>query len=530
MPSAFDHLDSYKNLPEDVKVKINDKFNSLPEEDKQTIMQKINTPMGNRGFDAPLQDVSMTPLVQKDFNAADVTQGLTESGINPKLAKAVGVTFEMIPPVTDAVMTVGGAASLAKAGITSTPAMAEGIINSGVGKALRYTGAKEAERLAAEKLTIEGIEAGKQTKLSEGIKRAKDLSSSISDSLKNTSERELGNLKEAQAQLNLNKEKIVSGTKTALENVKTMAENTLESAKKNAEIPLTKLKESLKELPLKQRKVMESANDALLQAKGEIHFAEKALEIDPTKVGSDRIEHLLKDPQNFATTYSGLAERYSAKELAQSTDIQSLQSVRKAAEAARKNPANKIFAVELNKIESVYRNAISESSNQFSRAISNFKEASKTIKSLPQEFKNQKQMLQSGFQKMQSLVKEQVAGDTRVQQLSNAVDIMEKHLDRVSRRFAEQEQTLALRIAQAKNKVISNPNLTIIEKNLPIMEKKLYQMKVDSTQKLNSISVALQEAKNLAIAQTRLRFKIGVAAAAAGIASIGRKVVNKFTE
>lgn len=145
MPTPFDHLEKFQSLPEEAKTKIVDKFNTYSPEEKEKIMQKINTPMGNRGYEKPLQDISVTPLTTSDFNASSVAEGLTPH-VGPQIAAKVGAAFEMIPPVIDTAVTVGGAAGLARAGLAATPAIAEGITSaaSTVGKALAQTGAKEA--------------------------------------------------------------------------------------------------------------------------------------------------------------------------------------------------------------------------------------------------------------------------------------------------------------------------------------------------------------------------------------------------
>ncbi len=186
MSTPFDHLDKFKTLPPEVQSKIVEKFNTLPDEDKQTVMGKINTPMANRGTEGgglqsvePITDTLSKGLKSFKENAPLLSDALTEAGINPKLAQFAGKTFEHIP---DIAMLAEGGPSAVKNTVKGAKAIGEAAMESSFGKALRYTGEKEAgkisEELAALPLRVtEDVTKGKEalTTAGKGIQKAEEV-------------------------------------------------------------------------------------------------------------------------------------------------------------------------------------------------------------------------------------------------------------------------------------------------------------------------------------------------------------------
>lgn len=142
MATPFDHLDSFQKLDPETKAKVMDRFNTLGEEDKQKVMSKINTPMSVRDSDPGLQDVSITPLTQGEFqktgedvSAHMMTKGMINSNIDPYLAATVGTAIAMIPHVAASMIGPSGAKAASKA--------VDAVGESGVVQAIKGTGSKQ---------------------------------------------------------------------------------------------------------------------------------------------------------------------------------------------------------------------------------------------------------------------------------------------------------------------------------------------------------------------------------------------------
>lgn len=146
MPTPFDHLEDFKTLPPRIQKKVVDKFNTLDPEQKQTVMGKINTPMQMRGLEPgitpvePVSDLAVKGLESYKQNAPILTEALAESGVNPKLAKVVGKTFEHIPDIA-------GLAATGPRVAKAVPEIAKAAAESTIGKAIWNTGANEVARL-----------------------------------------------------------------------------------------------------------------------------------------------------------------------------------------------------------------------------------------------------------------------------------------------------------------------------------------------------------------------------------------------
>lgn len=166
MATPFDHLDNYKSLPQEAKTKIMARFMALPDADKQTIMSKVNTPMGNRGYEAPLQDVSLTPLTTGEFqktgedvSAKMMTKGMINSNIDPYLAATVGTTIAMIPHIAAAMIGPKGVKSAGEAATGALEAAGE----TTVGQAIRQTGAKEVAQISEKLAEVPLKQTAKKT-------------------------------------------------------------------------------------------------------------------------------------------------------------------------------------------------------------------------------------------------------------------------------------------------------------------------------------------------------------------------------
>lgn len=148
MATPFDHLEQFKSLSPEVQGKIVERFNTLPEDDRHTIMGKINTPMSARGTEGPgLQNVSLTPLqktAMEEQGPEEIATGLVGKGFDPKLAAAAGTAFRMIP---EALMALPGFKG-GKAAVEGAEVAGKKLAETGIGKAIRYTGEKEVARIS----------------------------------------------------------------------------------------------------------------------------------------------------------------------------------------------------------------------------------------------------------------------------------------------------------------------------------------------------------------------------------------------
>lgn len=393
-------------------------------------MMEKGVPNEERGF--MLQD---KPFETTSAEITDkVTQGLVQSGTNEGIARAVGVTLGSLvrfaPDAAEAALGMKGAKTVGKA----VGPLAE----TTVGKAIRYTGEKEAARLMEKKAAVEIAEATQ-----------------------------------------------VGGTTSAAERVAGMAEKATKAVKQAAQKPIAKIRESLKELPIQQRRIMESASDTLLQAKNAIGQAEQELGIDLASLGTEMSDMMLKKPQDFLSKFGKIANNLSSKTLSESADLKSLQLVRKTAERGARE-ARKLGqdAAEFYRIEAHFRDAVANGNKKLGEALSRFKDASQSIKSLPQEFKAKAELFNSGLKKMENLAKEKVLTDAKVVQLNNAAEILKRRASELPRQFAKTKAQLDL---------------------------------------------AIQEAQDLAKRQVRTRWIAGGAALGGAAALLGRKAVNWVT-
>lgn len=163
MPTPFDHLEQFKSLSPEVQGKIVERFQQLPEEDKQTVMSKINTPMQVRDADPGLENVSLTPLqktAMEEQGPEDIATGLAAKGFDPKLAAAAGTAFRMIP---DILMSLP-AGKAAKPVLEGTEMAAKKGLEAGSSlvNAIKSTGSKEVERLTVKAAELPIKQAAKR--------------------------------------------------------------------------------------------------------------------------------------------------------------------------------------------------------------------------------------------------------------------------------------------------------------------------------------------------------------------------------
>ena len=404
------YSDKFKALSPQAQAIIRQKFEAFSPETKAAVTKKL-TKLPDEVINEPgLTNVSLTPLPRSTMNrsAVDVTEGLAPI-VGPRLAKAAGMAFEMIPPVVDTALTVGGTASLAKAGIGAAPAIGEAATAGlkRVGQAIAYSGEKEAARLLEKKAAVDLQEATQ-----------------------------------------------LGGMKSAAERVKGMASKATEQVKQAAEAPIAKIKQTIKQLPIRQKKVLESAQDELLQAKNAIGEAEKEIGIDISKVGSSKYKPMIDSPkkiQKFAAKYSDIIARQSPKALGKSLPAQDLQAIRKGAENAAKSTTDDGVRVELFKIEKHFRDAIGEGNKVFGDALGRFKTASQSVNSLPKEFDTQRKIMSSGLQQLNNLAKEKVLTDAKVVRLNGVADILERRAKELPRQFSKQKAEIDVAVQSARN-------------------------------------------------------------------------------
>ncbi len=127
MSTPFDHMASFKALDSDTQDQIMSKFKEMPPEKQQQIMNKANTPMQFRASEGatpiePITDLTSKGIASYKENAPLLADALTESGTNPKLAKAVGATFAHIPEIA---MAADAAPSVAKLAVSGAKNAAE---------------------------------------------------------------------------------------------------------------------------------------------------------------------------------------------------------------------------------------------------------------------------------------------------------------------------------------------------------------------------------------------------------------------
>lgn len=184
MPTAFDHLDSFKNLDNETKQAVLKKFNTLSPEDQQTVMAKIGTPPNVRYAEPgltpiePVTDTLKKGLESYKANAPQLTDALTESGtMSPTMAKVVGKTFEHIP---DIAMAVDSAPSIAKAAVSGAKGAAELAGSAtdtlstklgGILDALKGTGQKQVAALT-EKAAQLPITQSAKAEMAQGLRQA----------------------------------------------------------------------------------------------------------------------------------------------------------------------------------------------------------------------------------------------------------------------------------------------------------------------------------------------------------------------
>lgn len=167
-PTAFDHLPAFQALEPEVKQKVLERFDSLPEEAKFQVMQRIKTPPSVQYAEPGLEDATVKDigtmtlgLGSDDLNkgAEDIAEGLAASGTDPRLASAAGTAFKMIPEAIG--LLTGGKA--AKGIAKGAEAAAKDAAETGVGRAVRYVGEKEVRGLTEKQASLAIQQAEKRT-------------------------------------------------------------------------------------------------------------------------------------------------------------------------------------------------------------------------------------------------------------------------------------------------------------------------------------------------------------------------------
>ncbi len=274
------------------------------------------------------------------------------------------------------------------------------------------------------------------------------------DAIQGTGNKQVAALTEKAAAQDLIQASRLNTVNTAKNTVKELAANTRAKVESDALAPVAQIRESLKELPITQRKILEGANDSLLQAKHAIGAAEQELGIDITKIGTAEFGKFISTPgrvKSFTARFSKIANRLGSDKLAESVNVQSLQTIRKAAETAAKNPGNSFAQAELFNIAKTFRDAVTKSSTNMETAINNFKTAAQAVKGLPAEFKAQKEVMNLGLTKMQNLAKEKVLNDPKLAQLDRAVTVLERRSKELPKQFTVEKARLDLALVQARN-------------------------------------------------------------------------------
>ncbi len=175
MPTPFDHDSDFRALPQEVKDKIVEKFNTLAPEQRQTVMNKINTPMQVRAEEPGLQNVSMTPLTQGEFqktgedvSASMMTKSMVNAKIDPYLAATVGTTIAMIPHVVTSLIGPKGSKTAGETAVAAT----EAVGSSSVMQALKGTGKKEVMALTEKAAELPLKQAAKKELVQTTLKEA----------------------------------------------------------------------------------------------------------------------------------------------------------------------------------------------------------------------------------------------------------------------------------------------------------------------------------------------------------------------
>lgn len=102
-----------------------------------------------------------------------IAEGLASGPLktNPKLAAAVGTMYQVLPDVILSTIPLGGrAVKAAKVPVKAAKAVGKAVKETKLGKAIRFTGAKEVERLT-EKKAIEAVKSGEKAEVLGKLKK-----------------------------------------------------------------------------------------------------------------------------------------------------------------------------------------------------------------------------------------------------------------------------------------------------------------------------------------------------------------------
>ncbi len=338
-----------------------------------------------------------------DTTGENIAKGLAEKGFNPHLAAAAGTLFSMLPEIAEGAASFGGTKVAAKGG----KAVVKAVANTEIGSALRGTGKKA-----------------------------------------------VGEISEALAEKELTQTLKMDKLKTAAETMGEMASKTKEEVVRAAEAPISKIKQTIADLPMKQQRLREGAQAVKEGAKKAIGEAEEALGIGLKDIGGD-INRIIDNPRRltqFASKASKIADK-GAEFVAESMDLKTIQTMRKAAsEGFKKGGAiNDLTKSELAKTAKVMRDALGLKNKGLSDAFARYGDAEKVIQGLPQQFKAEKAIFQSGLNRAKELAKDKVMTDAKLKRLNQITTLLERKAKELPRQFDAEKKALHVALQKARN-------------------------------------------------------------------------------
>lgn len=343
-----------------------------------------------------------------------IAEGLAEKGVHPAIAALAGRAFNTL-------LNIPTAAAEGMATVVSPTGGAEMAAESALGKAVRFTGQKEADKIGL-------------------------------DLAKNSAE---------EAALNASRTQLKSSLAERLAKEQALADTTKQGMLDTLNQQKARGLDELRQLPIDRSAKEAALNAAKSQYGKDIGMAEKELGVG---LDNPNISAFVRKNAGsnkaigkFAAKYASLASR-DVEELGQLSP-ETLQGVKKSAEQAYKRVASGATVDDLTKsqllsIKSKFRDALALQNNKLGEAVSKYRDASQALEALPDEFSQKANVLRAGLQRITNAtntVKSTTLNQEKLDALNRAISIVERNAKEVPAQYAAQRAKLNLALEAAQN-------------------------------------------------------------------------------